>query len=88
LKSGVAPIGVPWDRMAREVASPVKVPVSMTLRKLGSGVYESSARKIDLCLEYTGRQMKTIGHLGQLDELFGAPATTRSWNTILSCCGF
>jgi uncharacterized protein (DUF1697 family) len=30
------------------------------------------------------RHIKTIGYLGQLDELFGAPATTRSWNTILS----
>ena len=30
------------------------------------------------------RHMKTIGYLGQLDELFGAPGTTRSWNTILS----
>jgi uncharacterized protein (DUF1697 family) len=30
------------------------------------------------------RHMKTIGHLGRIDELFGAPATTRSWNTMLS----
>jgi uncharacterized protein (DUF1697 family) len=30
------------------------------------------------------RHMKTIGYLGQIDELFGAQATTRSWNTILS----
>jgi len=30
------------------------------------------------------RHMKTIGCLGQIDRLFGAPATTRSWNTILS----
>lgn len=30
------------------------------------------------------RQMKTIGYLGRLDELFGAPATTRNWNTILA----
>jgi len=30
------------------------------------------------------RHMKTIGYLGQIDELFGAPATTRSWNTMLS----
>ncbi len=30
------------------------------------------------------RQMKTIGYLGRIDEVFGAPATTRSWNTILS----
>jgi hypothetical protein len=28
--------------------------------------------------------MKTIGYLGRIDELFGAPATTRGWNTILS----
>ncbi|MGA2119470.1 MAG: hypothetical protein ABSH56_32560 [Bryobacteraceae bacterium] len=28
--------------------------------------------------------MKTIGYLGHIDELFGAPAATRSWNTILS----
>jgi uncharacterized protein (DUF1697 family) len=30
------------------------------------------------------RHMKTIGYLGQIDRLFGAPATTRSWKTMLS----
>jgi hypothetical protein len=30
------------------------------------------------------RRMKTIGCLGQIDRIFGVPATTRSWNTILS----
>ncbi len=30
------------------------------------------------------RHMKTIGYLRQIDKFFGAPATTRSWNTILS----
>jgi len=30
------------------------------------------------------RHMRTIGYLGQIDELFGASATTRSWSTILS----
>ena len=30
------------------------------------------------------RHMKTIGYLGRIDELFGGPATTRSWNTVLS----
>ncbi len=29
------------------------------------------------------RHMKTIGYLGQIDKLFGVPATTRNWNTIL-----
>ena len=30
------------------------------------------------------RHMKTISYLGKMDALFGAPATTRNWNTILS----
>jgi uncharacterized protein (DUF1697 family) len=28
------------------------------------------------------RHMKTIGYLGKVDTFFGAPATTRNWNTI------
>lgn len=30
------------------------------------------------------RHMKTIGYLGQIDALFGSPATTRSWSTIVA----
>ncbi len=30
------------------------------------------------------RHMRTIGYLGQIDQLFGVPATTRSWSTMLS----
>ena len=28
------------------------------------------------------RQMKAIGYLGEIDRIFGVPATTRNWNTI------
>lgn len=28
------------------------------------------------------RNMKAVSHLGVIDKLFGAPATTRSWNTV------
>jgi uncharacterized protein (DUF1697 family) len=28
------------------------------------------------------RHMKTIGYLGEIDKLYGIPATTRNWNTI------
>jgi hypothetical protein len=28
------------------------------------------------------RHMKAIGYLGRIDQAFGAPATTRNWNTI------
>jgi len=30
------------------------------------------------------RHVKTIGYLGKIDGLFGVPATTRNWNTILA----
>jgi uncharacterized protein (DUF1697 family) len=30
------------------------------------------------------RHMKAIGLLGQIDKLFGVPATTRNWSTIMS----
>lgn len=30
------------------------------------------------------RHMKTIGYLGRIDKLYGAPATTRNWNTIMA----
>jgi uncharacterized protein (DUF1697 family) len=30
------------------------------------------------------RHMKTIGYLGQIDNLYGVPATTRNWNTIMA----
>src|SRR5580658_4849691 len=30
------------------------------------------------------RHMETIGHLGQIDKLYGVTATTRNWNTIMA----
>ena len=30
------------------------------------------------------RHIKTIGYLGQIDKLYGVPATTRNWNTIIA----
>ena len=30
------------------------------------------------------RHMKVIGYLGQLDKVFGTPATTRSWGTLVA----
>jgi hypothetical protein len=29
------------------------------------------------------RDMKVIGYLGKLDAVFGVPATTRNWNTMV-----
>ncbi len=33
---------------------------------------------------YYRREMKAIGCLGKIDTIFGAPATTRNWNTIVA----
>ena len=30
------------------------------------------------------REMKAISYLGQLEKIFGVPATTRNWNTMLA----
>jgi uncharacterized protein (DUF1697 family) len=30
------------------------------------------------------RHMRTISYLGQIDKLYGVPATTRNWNTIMA----
>jgi hypothetical protein len=30
------------------------------------------------------RDMRVIGYLGELDRIFGAPATTRSWSTLVA----
>ncbi|HEX6324324.1 MAG TPA: DUF1697 domain-containing protein [Vicinamibacterales bacterium] len=30
------------------------------------------------------RNMKAVGNLGKIDRLFGVPATTRNWNTIVA----
>ena len=30
------------------------------------------------------RHMRTISYLGQVDKLYGVPATTRNWNTIMA----
>jgi len=62
----------------RRVSLPISLPdggewlvrISGSQHRLVYGVYR--------------RHMKTIGYLGQIDRLFGAPATTRSWKTILS----
>jgi hypothetical protein len=31
--------------------------------------------------------MRTIGYLGQPDALFGVPATTRRWSTVVAIAG-
>jgi uncharacterized protein (DUF1697 family) len=55
---------------------PVRLPAS------GKWLLKVLAREHRFVFGVYRRQMKAIGYLGQLDRLFGVPATTRNWNTI------
>lgn len=55
---------------------PVKLPSQ------GTWLLKVLARDGRFVLGLYRRHMKVIGYLGTLDRLFGAPVTTRNWNTI------
>ena len=61
-----------------------KASLPIALPKDGEWFVRIIGSKTRLVFGVYRRHMKTIGYLGQLDQLFGAPATTRSWSTILS----
>jgi hypothetical protein len=56
----------------------------ITLPPDGEWLVRVIASKNRFVLGVYRRHMKTIGYLGQIDRLFGVPATTRNWNTILA----
>ena len=56
--------------------------ISTTLPARGKWFVRIIGRKGRFVFGLYRRHMKTIGYLGQIDRLFGAPATTRSWSTI------
>jgi uncharacterized protein (DUF1697 family) len=57
-------------------AMPLRVPAS------GRWLVSLLAREKQFVFGLYRRDMKTIGHLGTLDRIFGVPVTTRNWNTI------
>ena len=59
-------------------------PLPITLPKGGQWLLRIVTAKGRLVFGEYRRQMKAIGYLGQIDKLFGVPATTRNWNTILA----
>jgi uncharacterized protein (DUF1697 family) len=54
----------------------------VTLPSRGKWLVKVLARDRRFVVGLYRRQMKAIGYLGALDRLFGAPLTTRNWNTI------
>jgi uncharacterized protein (DUF1697 family) len=61
-----------------------KVSLPIVLPEDGEWLVQIAGAKNRLVYGVYRRRMKTIGCLGRIDTLFGAPATTRSWNTIRS----
>ena len=61
-----------------------KVSLPMSLPENGEWFVRIVGSKNRLIYGLYRRHMKTIGYLGEIDALFGASATTRSWSTILS----
>lgn len=55
---------------------PVSLPVS------GKWPLKILAREHRFVFGVYRREIKAIGYLGEIDQLFGVPATTRNWNTI------
>ena len=54
----------------------------MSLPASGQWLLKVLARERRFVFGVYRRQMKAIGYLGEVDRLFGVPATTRNWNTI------
>lgn len=62
----------------------LKRSIPITLPADGDWLLRSEAARGRYLFGTYRRHMKTIGYLGQLDKVFGAPATTRNWNTIVA----
>jgi len=63
-------------------APPTGLSIPFSLPPAGRWLVRIVAREKRMVLGVYRRHMKTIGHLGKLDRLFGSPVTTRNWNTI------
>ena len=73
-------------RFVSVLAKPSKSPpnIPLDLPSTGEWLVRVLAAKDQFIFGEYRRHMKTIGYLGKIDKLFGAPVTTRNWNTILT----
>jgi uncharacterized protein (DUF1697 family) len=66
--------------LSRRPRSAPRLP--MTLPSRGEWMVKALAREDRFVVGVHRRHMKVISYLGELDRVFGVPATTRSWSTI------
>ncbi len=65
-------------------AGGVRVPLPVSFPAEGQWLVRVIASQGQFVFGIYRRHMKTIGYLGQVDKLFGVPATIRNWNTIMA----
>jgi uncharacterized protein (DUF1697 family) len=65
-------------------AGRVRPSIPITLPPSGEWFVRVIAWKDRFVFGVYRRHMKTISYLGQIDRLFGVPATTRNWNSIIA----
>jgi hypothetical protein len=65
-------------------AGGVRASLPVTLPSDGEWLVRVIASEAQFVFGVYRRHMKTIGYLGQIDKLYGVPATTRNWNTIVA----
>jgi uncharacterized protein (DUF1697 family) len=65
-------------------AGGVRAPLPVTFPSDGEWLVRVIASEGQFVFGMYRRHMKTIGYLGQIDKLYGVPATTRNWNTIIA----
>jgi len=65
-------------------AGGVRAPLPVAFPSAGEWLVRVIASEGQFVVGVYRRHMKTIGYLGQIDKLYGVPATTRNWNTIIA----
>ena len=65
-------------------AGGVRAPLPVTFPSNGEWLVRVIASEGQFVFGMYRRHMKTITYLGQIDKLYGVPATTRNWNTIIA----
>ncbi len=76
------PADIVWFVSILSKAGGVRASLPVTFPSDGEWLVRVMASEGQFVFGMYRRHMKTIGYLGQIDKLYGVPATTRNWNTI------
>ena len=78
------PADIVWFESILSKAGGVRASLPVTFPSDGEWLVRVMAPEGQFVFGMYRRHMRTIGYLGQIDKLYGVPATTRNWNTIIA----